>query len=526
MIRRRESIHANSVLTWAARCWNRAAAGSWTRCTQIPGKVYLTGAGPGDPELITLKARRVLESADCILYDNLANPALLELAPEHAERLYVGKKKSAHAFPQEEIAAMLIKRAQAGKTVVRLKGGDPFLFGRGGEEAEALVEAGIPFEVIPGVTSMLGLAAYAGIPLTHREHSSSVTVVTGHEPESIDWTRTGLTDTLVVLMGLTSFGEIARLLIAAGRPSETPAAAVRWATRPDQEILTGTLGTLPGLIAQHGMKPPATIVVGEVAALGRRLNWFARLPLHGQRVVVTRPREQSGSLAFALRELGAHVTELPAIEIRPAADSGPLDRAIEKLEGYGWLIFTSANGVRYFIDRLDRSDKDLSAIRGTVCAIGPATGCTLRSLHLKVRVMGDEFVAESLLEALPGSMAGERVLIPRAAVARDVLPVGLQARGAVVDVVEAYRTEAPAGFPALAAAAVAQLQPRDWLTFTSSSTVRNLVTAIGAECIRNVRVATIGPVTSATAREFGIEVNTEASTYTSEGLVEAILRVG
>jgi len=468
----------------------------------------------------------VLQAADCVLYDNLANHSFLDLAPEDAERLYVGKKKSLHEFPQEEIAAMLIERARAGKTVVRLKGGDPFLFGRGGEEAEALADAGIPFEVIPGVTSMLGLAAYAGIPLTHREHSSSVTVVTGHEPRRIDWTRTGLTDTLVVLMGLTTFGEIARLLIAAGRTPETPAAAVRWATRPDQEVITGTLATLPALIAQHGLKPPATIVVGEVVALGHKLDWFARLPLHGRRVLVTRPREQSGGVAFSLRQLGAEVMELPAIEIRPAVDPRPLDRAIEKLESYAWLIFTSANGVRQFVDRLDRSDKDLSAIRGTVCAIGPATSSALRSLHLKVRVMGDEFIAESLLHAMPERLEGERVLIPRAAIARDVLPVGLRDRGAMVDAVEAYRTEAPEDLPAMAATAFARLRPQDWVTFTSSSTVRNLAAAVGAERIRSVRVATIGPVTSATAREFGIKVDTEASTYTSDGLVEAILRVG
>ena len=461
-----------------------------------------------------------------MLYDNLANPALLAVTKPHAERVYVGKKKSAHAYPQAEIEAMLIERARAGQTVVRLKGGDPYLFGRGGEEAEALAEAGVPFEVVPGVASMLGLAAYAGIPLTHREHSSSVTVVTGHEPERIDWSRTGQADTLVLLMALTNLPQITHLLIAAGRSPETPAAAVRWATRPNQETLTGTLATLPGLIAAQGMKPPATVIVGEVVALHPKLNWFERLPLFGRRVLVTRPTEQSAGLAAALRALGAQVIEQPAIETQPAADPAPLDRAIANLEQYRWLIFTSVNGVRFFLDRLDRSAKDLSAVRGRIAAIGPATRGALEALHLKVSVTGDEFVAESLLAALPDDLSGQQILIPRAAVARDILPTVLRTRGATVDVAEAYSTEAPSALPQLLHAAFDQLRPTDWATFTSSSTVRNTVTAVGAERFRTVRVATIGPVTSATAREFGIEVAAEASIYTTEGLVDALLRMG
>jgi len=461
-----------------------------------------------------------------VLYDNLANPALLSAAKPGAERVYVGKKKSAHAYPQEQIEAMLIERARAGQTVVRLKGGDPYLFGRGGEEAEALADAGIPFEVVPGVASMLGLAAYAGIPLTHREHSSSVTVVTGHEPERIDWSRTGQADTLVLLMALTNLPQIAHRLIAAGRSPETPAAAVRWATRPNQETLTGTLSTLPGLVAAQGMKPPATVIVGEVVALYPKLNWFERLPLFGRRVLVTRPAEQSAGLAAGLRELGAQVIEQPAIETKPASDPAPLDRAIRNLEQYRWLIFTSVNGVRFFLDRLDRSAKDLSAVRGRIAAIGPATRGVLEALHLKVSVTGDEFIAESLLAALPGDLSGQQILIPRAAVARDILPTILRTRGATVDVAEAYRTEAPMQLTQLLHAAFDQLRPTDWATFTSSSTVRNSVTAVGAERLRTVRVATIGPVTSATAREFGIEVAAEASIYTTEGLVDALLRMG
>jgi len=488
--------------------------------------VYLVGAGPGDPELLTCKAFRLLQIADAVLFDNLANSALLAIAPATAERIYVGKKKSAHEFAQEEIARMLIERARAGKTVVRLKGGDPYLFGRGGEEAEALYQAGIQFEVVPGVSSMSGLAAYAGIPLTHREHSSSVTVVTGHEPHNIDWRRTGLTDTLVILMGLTTFSEIARLLIEAGRSPDTPAAAVRWATRPEQERLTGTLSTLPGLIAASGMKPPATIVVGEVVALSPKLNWFERLPLFGKRVLVTRTNEQNGEFARKLRQFGAKVIEQPVIEMHPALDRSTLDHAIHKLESYGWIIFTSVNGVRFFLERLDDSNKDLSAIRGRICAIGPATAAALRALHLKVQVIGEEYVAESLLQAFPAEMAEERVLIPRAAVARDVLPVALRKRGALVDVAEAYRTGVPDGLPALLEKAFESLRPKDWITFTSSSTVRNTIAAVGLERLRNVRTATIGPVTSGTLREFGIEPDVEASIYTTDGIVDAIVKVG
>ncbi len=488
------------------------------------GRVYLIGSGPGDPELITVKGRRILEQADSVLYDHLAPDALLALAPAHAERLYVGKKKSDHAFSQEEIGAMLIERARRGLTVVRLKGGDPFLFGRGGEEAEALAGAGIPFEVVPGVTTPLGIAAYTGVPLTHREHTSAVTFVTGHAVGSIDWDKVGHAETLVIFMGLTTFPEIARELIARGRSAETPAMAVRWATRPDQDTLVGTLATLPELIAARGMKPPATIVVGEVVRLREKLNWYERLPLFGRRIVVTRAREQADVFSQRLRALGADAVELPTIEIRPAADYGPLDRAIAGLAGYDWLIFTSANGVRFFVERLDRSGGDLRGLRAKICAIGPATRAAVEALHLKVDLMGTEYVAEGLLEAFaPFDLSGKRVLLPRAAVARDLVPTELARRGAQVDVVEAYRTAAPED----AAARVREVFRRkpDCVTFTSSSTVRNFAEAAGAEILRGVAVATIGPVTTATARELGIEVTAQASVFTMDGLLEAVLAV-
>ncbi len=485
-------------------------------------KVYLVGAGPGDPELITLKAQRLLETADCILYDHLAPTELLTLAPPAAERIYVGKKKSDHALSQDEICALLIDRGRRGLNVVRLKGGDPLLFGRGGEEAEALADAGIPFEIVPGVTSPLGIAAYTGVPLTHRDHTSVVTFITGHDVHKIDWSKVGASETLVIYMGLSQFDEIAARILAEGRSASTPAMAVRWGTRPDQEVLTGTLETLPTLIHAHALKPPATIIVGEVVNLHEKLNWFERLPLHGRRIVVTRAREQAGSLSAILRSLGAEVIELPTIEIQPAADYSALDEAISQLPGYAWLLFTSANGVRFFLERLDRSAADLRSIHGRICAIGPATRDALERFHIKVDLTAQEYVAEGLLDALSAyDLTDARILIARAAVARDLLPTELSRRGAKVDVVDAYRTVPPAGLPTRAGAILAH-QP-DWITFTSSSTAQNLIDGIGADALRNSRCASIGPITSATLRKSGVAVAVEAATFTVPGLVEAIL---
>ena len=483
-------------------------------------KVYLIGAGPGDPELLTLKGRRILQQADAVLYDHLANVALLEFAPPHAERLYVGKKRSVHAFSQEKICALLIDRARRGLTVVRLKGGDPLLFGRGGEEAEALADAGIPFEIVPGVTTPLGIAAYTGVPLTHREHTSAVTFVTGHAVETIDWAKVGHAETLVIFMGLTTFPEIARQLINHGRSPDTPAMAVRWATRADQQTIVGTLSRLPALLA--GMKPPATIIVGEVVRLRDKLDWFERLPLFGKRIVVTRASEQAGALASRLSALGAGVVELPTIEIRPPADPAPLDRAIAQLDTYDWLIFTSANGVRFFLDRLDAGENDLRKLRAKICAIGPATRAAVEALHLKVDLMGKEYVAEGMLEAFADhDLVEKRILLPRAAVARDLVPAELARRGARVDVVEAYRTVPPEQLAGQAREVLAS-RP-DCVTFTSSSTVRNLVQAAGAEALRGIPVASIGPITTQTARQLGVEVAAQAKVFTVAGLVDAVM---
>jgi uroporphyrinogen III methyltransferase/synthase len=481
---------------------------------------YLIGAGPGDPSLITVKGQKILARADVILYDHLANERLLELAP-NAEKIYVGKKRAVHEITQEEISAILVDRARRGLTVVRLKGGDPFIFGRGGEEMEALASAGLPFEIVPGVTTPLGIAAYTGVPLTHREHSSAVTFVTGHNVEAIDWGKVGAAETIVLFMGLVNFPAIARALIENGRSPQTPAMAVRWATRPDQETIVGTLENLPQRLSEAGMKPPATIIIGEVVALREQFNWFERLPLFGQKIVVTRDRTQAADLADPLEALGAEVLLLPAIEIREVQDPQPLQDAIARLDSYDWLIFTSANGVRYFIEALDKSNHDLRKLKARICAIGPATKAAVEALHLKVDLMPAEYVAESLVKAFAKEdLQFRRILLPHAAVARDLVPRELSRRGAQVDVVEAYRTVAPSDI-AERARMVLDKKPH-WITFTSSSTVTNFIAAAGREALDGTKIASIGPITSATLREHGVEPAVEAQPHTIGGLVDAI----
>ena len=487
-------------------------------------KVYLVGAGPGDPGLITWKGRNLLAIADSILYDNLANEHLLDLAPKNCERIYVGKKKSVHAFPQEEICDMMIDRARRGLNVVRLKGGDPFIFGRGGEELEALADAGVAFEVVPGVTSPLGIAAYSGIPLTHRAHNKVLTFVTGHDVHAIDWSKIGQTETLVIFMGIFSIRDIAAEIMRHGRSGETPAVAVRWGTRPDQQTVTATLATIADRIEQADLKPPATVIIGEVAGLRERLDWFEKLPLFGRKIVVTRAAGQAGELSDRLRALGADPQELPVIALLPPVDPAPLDRAIENLASYDWLVFTSANGVRFFLDRLDQSRRDLRSLKARICAIGPATRKAVEDLHLKVDLMPEEYVAESLIKAFASEkLAGKKMLLPRAAVARDVIPVELAKLGAEIDVVEAYRNVVPSNATTRAHEIFAAGKKPDWITFTSSSTVKNLLAITGREALDGVRIASIGPVTSSTLCAHGLKVDAEAKQFTLDGLVEAIL---
>ena len=490
----------------------------------MPGVVYLVGAGPGDPDLLTLRACELLQGADLILYDNLTSLDVLALARPGCERRYVGKKRAERTITQSEINASLVAAAREGKAVVRLKGGDPYIFGRGGEEAQQLVEAGVPFEVVPGVTSALGAAAYAGMPLTHRDHTQSVTMLTGHDVDRIDWNRLAGRQTLVIFMGLMSLGKISARLVEAGLDGGTPAAAVRWVTRGDQKVVVSTLEGLPAAVQQQGLKPPALVVVGEIVRLREEIDWFDKLPLRGESVAVTRASSQAGPLCRTLRRLGAEVVSMPAIAFEPPTEWGPADRAIRHLRDYDWMIFTSANGVDSFVRRLDSSPRDLRDLPPRICAIGPATAERLQSLHLRVDLVPEDYIAEGLVEAIRGaSLRGARVLVPRAEQAREVLPTELARMGAEVDVVPVYRTVLPTESRELAAIHWSSAGVPAWITAASSSTVRNLSQLVPLALLRRSKLATIGPVTSATARQIGLAVSAEASSYTTEGLVAALL---
>ena len=511
-----------------------------------PGKVYLVGAGPGDPGLLTLKGQRVMREADVIVLDYLANPELLLEAKPGAEIVYVGRH-AAERMSQDEINQLIVDRARQGKTVCRLKGGDPFIFGRGGEEAEPVAASGVPFEIVPGVSAGYAVPAYAGIPLTHRQLSSTVLFITGHEdPEkeggsNLDWEKIAHgASTLVFFMSVSTLPQISRKLIEAGRAPSTPAATIRWGTRGEQQVVVATLATIAERAQAAGIKPPALTVVGDVVTLREKLQWFERLPLFGERILITRAREQAAELAEPLRALGAETIELPVIAIEDPEgpeDRAALDRAIERLRDYDWLIFTSANGVRKFAERLAESGTDIRTLAGKkICAIGPATAGELRKHLLTVDVVPHSYVAEGLLEALASEpVAGKRFLIPRAKVARDVLPEELRKRGAVVDVVEAYRTILPTEgaarteFGERVESIFARHQPT-LIVFTSSSTVTNLLRLIPsgkrAAYLDGVRIASIGPITSRTARRAGLAVAIEAREHTIPALIEAIVAAG
>ncbi len=488
------------------------------------GTVYLVGAGPGDPDLLTVRARDLLRHAGLVLYDNLTSPEVLALAGAAAELRYVGKKRSAHACTQVEINDLMVAAARAGRTVVRLKGGDPYIFGRGGEEAQALARSEIPFEVVPGISSALGAAAYAGLPLTHRDHTQAVTLLTGHDVDLIDWVSLAQKrQTVVIFMGLTSFAEIARRLREAGMPSHTPAAAVRWATRGDQVVLTGTLDGLPVRIGQQGLRPPALVVIGEIVRLRSEVDWFGRRPLRGQSVVVTRAATQSLDFCRLLRRLGARVVPIPMIEFAAPDDWGPADRAIRNLQRYDWIVFTSVNGVERFVQRLDGSARDLRSLPRRICAIGPATAERLRALHLRVDLVPERYVAESLSEAFESlDLDGRRILLPRAQEARDLLPRKLGEGGAEVDVVPVYRTLLPEASRQAATRVWGGDRAPNWVTATSSSTITNLRRIVDLEDLRRSRLASIGPVTSATARQLGLRVAVEAEPFTTEALAQAL----
>ena len=491
------------------------------------GRVYLVGAGPGDPGLMTMRSLELIASADAIFYDRLIPPGALSGARAEAELVYVGKQPGVPSVPQEEIGERMIEAAREGKSVVRLKGGDPFVFGRGGEEGEALREAGVEFEVVPGVTAGVAAPAYAGIPVTHRDDASAVAFLTGHEdPEkessALDWEALArFPGTLVFYMGVKRLAENTAALIAAGRSAEEPAAAIERGTWPGQRTLTASLGTIAEAVAREGVKAPALIVVGAVAARREQLAWLERRPLHGRRVVVTRARAQASGLARTLRNLGADVVELPAIRIEPRIEAPEVRTAVARLGDYSLVCLTSPNGVRFLFEALGQAGLDARSLAGaTVAAIGPGTARALAECGIAADVVPDRFVAEALVKALAGvEVEGKRVLIARAAEARDVLPDALRERGAEVDVVALYETvrETPEE------SELERAQAADYVTFTSSSTVTNLVDALGNRFPKNARVVSIGPVTGEAARAAGLKVDVEAERHDIDGLLEALL---
>lgn len=500
------------------------------------GKVMLVGAGPGDPKLLTLRGREALQQAEVVLYDYLANPVLVDLAPPDAERIYVGRRGRGAYQDQEEIHRLLIDKAREGKTVVRLKGGDPFIFGRGGEEAEAVAAAGIPFEIVPGVTSAVAVPAYAGIPLTHRTLASSVAFVTGHEDpakgaSSVDWPRLAASSgTVVFLMGMKNLPAIVGHLRKEGRAPTTPVAVIRWGTRAGQRTVIGTLEDIVARSEEAKLEPPTLIVVGEVVRLRERLNWFESRPLFGRRVLVTRAREQAADLSDRLAEYGAESVECPTIRIVAPESWEPLDRAIAALSRVQWLIFTSANGVGPFMNRLRRAGRDARGLAGvTLCCIGPRTAEELTRYGLTADLVPAEYQAEGLLAALnaAGIKAGQRVLIPRAAVARELLPEELRAMGVEVEVVPAYRTVRPTA-DSERVKTLLRTHALDVLTFTSSSTARQFCDMFDSreearKLTAGVAVACIGPVTANTATEEGLAVTITAGKNTIPALVEAIV---
>ena len=497
------------------------------------GIVYLVGAGPGDPSLITLRGVECLQRADVVVYDYLANEQLLCHAPEGAERIYAGKIGGRHNQGQDEINTLLVAKGRAGKVVVRLKGGDPFVFGRGGEECEALREAGIPFEVVPGVTAAVGAAAYSGIPLTHRDITASVAFVTGQEGKDknescIDWDRLSLGGgTVVFYMGITTLRSNMQRMLEHGRSPDTPVALVRWATTPCQQVLVGTLADIADRAEECDFKPPAITIVGEVVALREKLQWFDRRPLCGRKIVVTRAAEQAGVFSATLAALGAAVLECPTIRLVEPESWQLLDLAIRELRSYNWVVLTSGNAVRFFFQRLDSLGLDARVLSGCrVCAVGPKTADEIRSYGIKPDLVPTDYKAEGVVEEFSRlDMHGSRVLFPRADKARDVIPRELKRMGAHVDSPVAYRNVFPERLPPETLFAL-EKRSVDCITFTSSSTVQNLAAMLGEELmldmLKGVAVASIGPITSKSCRDLGLKVDIEPESHTLDALAEAL----
>jgi uroporphyrinogen III methyltransferase/synthase len=495
------------------------------------GTVYLIGAGPGDPGLLTLRGREILSKADAIVYDALINPQLLKWARPGTQKIFVGKRGRHHVKEQEEINTILARLALRVRVVARLKGGDPFMFARGGEEAAFLANAGIPFEIIPGVTSALGAAAYAGIPLTHRRFNSMVTFVTGFEGHGkraapVEWSRISREGTLVIFMGLGRLPGIIKRLRRHSWSPEIPAAAIEWGTMPQQRVIEGTLATIAGRVHTANLSSPVLVIIGKVVSLRNVLRWFDRRPLDGRTIVITRAATQAASFSRLLSELGAEVIAFPTIRIAPPRNWGPVHKAIHEIKGYDWLLFTSVNGVEMFFEQLKSQGGSIHDLKGIrIGAIGPKTSASLKELGLKVAVCPDEFRAEALADVL-GPVKGQRILLARAEKAREILPQILERRGAKVTVVTVYRTLrlnrlAPTLKKRLFTGEV------DAVTFTSSSTVHGFMehftTRERQRLFKHTQAAAIGPITAGTLRDYGVRATILAKPYTTEALAKAIV---
>ncbi|HOJ52026.1 MAG TPA: uroporphyrinogen-III C-methyltransferase [Syntrophales bacterium] len=495
------------------------------------GKVYLVGAGPGDPELITVKGMKCLKEADVVVYDHLVADEILNLCRPEARLIYAGKSGSDHTLAQEEINHLLVQEAKKGLTVVRLKGGDPFIFGRGGEEALVLEEAGIPFEVICGVTSAIAVPAYAGIPLTHRGYTSSLAIVTGHEDptkgdSAIDWPALARTGTIVFLMGVKNLPRITEELLHAGMDPQTPTALIRCGTTPEQETLVSDLKNIAARSQEEKIQPPAILVVGKVVSLRKALNWFERLPLFGRGIVITRPQDQSEEIRQMLKNLGARVYLFPTIAIEPPESWEACDHALEQLGNYRWIIFTSVNGVAFFFRRLAMKGRDGRDLKGTqLAAIGPATAKAIEAKGLHVDLCPPEFTSEGLLAALKETeVRGADILLPRAMEAREILPAELTHRGAQVHEVPVYRTVNARPDPDRLVGWIEKGKV-SCITFTSPSTIKYFREIMGPEFMLppSVKVAVIGPITKAYAEKCGFEVHIQGEPYTTEGLVKNLV---
>ncbi len=502
------------------------------------GKVYLVGAGPGDPGLVTVRGKTVLERAEVVIYDYLASPELLRYVPKDAELIYVGKKGGGpHMHTQEEINRMLVASAKSGREVVRLKGGDPFIFGRGAEEAEELFNEGISFEIVPGVTSATAAATYAGIPITHRDYTASVAFLTGHEDpkkknSTIDWDKlaTGA-GTVVVYMGIKNLPIIVENFLKHGRSGDTPVAIVRWASTPEQKTVVGTLDTICDIAAKEGIRPPSLIIIGEVVRLRSTIDWFEKRPLFGKKILVTRTREQASSLLEALNEHGASCIECPTISIEKMESYEPLYNELERLEEYHWIVFSSLNAVDYFFVQLYERGMDARDLKGTsIAAIGTSTAERLKRHGLVADLIPETFTNEGLADSLlEHGVEGRNILIPRAEKARELLPEILRGAGAQVTIIPIYTNTPPAGRREELHELFSD-RGVDMITFTSSSTVRNFLTMVDAEnekelktLLDGVRVAAIGPVTAKTLLDNGLSVDIQPEEYTISSMVDAIV---